>query len=293
MHSLILILTAMIWGAAFVAQSVGMDHLGPFTFNMARFLIGGLVLLPAIPLLDRLSRRTPDKSPAARRTLLKGGVLCGLALGVAATAQQFGVKYTTVGKAGFITALYIVMVPLLGMLVGRKPAGHIWGSVVLAVAGLYLLCMEGSLRLGLGDLLVLGCSVLFAVHILIIDRFSPLVDGVRLSCIQFFVAAAVSAVGMLLFEQPGWSALTAAWAPVLYAGVLSSGVGYTLQVVGQKGMDPTVASLLLSLESVFSVLAGWVLLHQSMNLRELAGCALMFGGILLAQLPAKRTETSA
>ena len=269
MHSLILILTAMIWGAAFVAQSVGMDHLG------------------------RLSRRTPDKSPAARRTLLKGGVLCGLALGVAATAQQFGVKYTTVGKAGFITALYIVMVPLLGMLVGRKPAGRIWGSVVLAVAGLYLLCMEGSLRLGLGDLLVLGCSVLFAVHILIIDRFSPLVDGVRLSCIQFFVAAAVSAVGMLLFEQPSWSALTAAWAPVLYAGVLSSGVGYTLQVVGQKGMDPTVASLLLSLESVFSVLAGWVLLHQSMNLRELAGCALMFGGILLAQLPAKRTETSA
>ena len=293
MHSLILILTAMIWGAAFVAQSVGMDHLGPFTFNMARFLIGGLVLLPAIPLLDRLSRRTPDKSPAARRTLLKGGVLCGLALGVAATAQQFGVKYTTVGKAGFITALYIVMVPLLGMLVGRKPAGRIWGSVVLAVAGLYLLCMEGSLRLGLGDLLVLGCSVLFAVHILIIDRFSPLVDGVRLSCIQFFVAAAVSAVGMLLFEQPSWSALTAAWAPVLYAGVLSSGVGYTLQVVGQKGMDPTVASLLLSLESVFSVLAGWVLLNQSMNLRELAGCALMFGGILLAQLPAKRTETSA
>ena len=269
MKSLTLILTALIWGAAFVAQSVGMDYLGPFTFNAARFFIGGLVLLPVIPLLDRLGGHTPDKSPAARRALVRGGLLCGLALGAASTAQQFGVQYTTVGKAGFITALYIVLVPLLGAFVGRRPAGRIWGSVALAVVGLYLLCMEGSFRLGLGDLLVLGCSVLFAVHILIIDRFSPLVDGVRLSCLQFFVAAAVSAVGML-----------------------SSGVGYTLQVVGQKGMDPTVASLLLSLESVFSVLAGWVLLHQSMSGRELAGCALMFAGILLAQLPARRTKTA-
>ena len=292
MKSLTLILTALIWGAAFVAQSVGMDYLGPFTFNAARFFIGGLVLLPVIPLLDRLGGHAPDKGPAARRALVRGGLLCGLALGAASTAQQFGVQYTTVGKAGFITALYIVLVPLLGAFVGRRPAGRIWGSVALAVVGLYLLCMEGSFRLGLGDLLVLGCSVLFAVHILIIDRFSPLVDGVRLSCLQFFVAAAVSAVGMLAFEQPTLPALTAAWAPVLYAGVLSSGVGYTLQVVGQKGMDPTVASLLLSLESVFSVLAGWVLLHQSMSGRERGGGALMGAGILLAQLPARRAKTA-
>lgn len=268
-----------------------MEHMGAFTFNAARFLIGGVVLLPCIPLLDKLAgggARRPV-TPRQKKTLLAGGVSCGVALWAAATAQQFGVGLTTVGKAGFITALYIVLVPVLGLAAGKRAGARLWASVALAVAGLYLLCMQGSFRLGAGDTLVLLCSLLFAVHILLIDHFSPLVDGVRMSCIQFFVAAGLSALGMLAFEQPSWQAVTAAWAPVLYAGVLSSGVGYTLQIIGQRGMDPTVASLLLSLESVFSVLAGWLLLGQALSARELGGCALMFGGILLAQLPGKRS----
>lgn len=286
----LLFLTAFIWGTAFVAQAVGMDHIGPFTFNMARSFVGGVALIPVCLIFSRL--KSPEQRQAERknrRTLLLGGLCCGAALGVASTLQQVGIQYTTVGKAGFITALYIVIVPILGLFLRKKVGGKLWVSVVIAVFGLYLLCMSGSLTLQKGDLLVLLCAVGFSVHIMVIDYFSPKVDGVQMSCIQFFVAGILSAVGMLAAEGvPSPHALAVSWIPILYTGALSSGVGYTLQIIGQKGVNPTIASLVLSLESVISVLAGWVILKQSLSPREALGCVLMFCAIILAQLPERK-----
>ena len=305
-NPVMLFLTATIWGVAFVAQSVGMEYIGPFTFNFARCLLGGVVLIPCIAFLDKIRGRedraieseiSDRKSTGIGaflsgggdgRTLLKGGICCGIALFVAGNLQQFGIQYTTVGKAGFITALYIVLVPLVGIFVGKAAGLRVWVSVALAVAGLYLLCITGGFSIGKGDFLVLLCALAFTIHILVIDYFSPKTDGVRMSCIQFFVCGILSGIGMLLTENPQISAILQAWMPVLYAGVMSCGVAYTLQIVGQKGMDPTVASLIMSLESVVSVLAGWVLLGQKLSVRELAGCALMFTAIVLAQLPGKK-----
>ena len=305
-NSLLLLLTATIWGVAFVVQSVGMDYVGPFTFNMVRSLIGGIVLIPCIFLLGRLN--SPEKhmqkenaktgilndgasKADERKTLLKGGICCGILFSLATNIQQIGIQYTTVGRAGFITACYIVIVPILGMLFfHKKSRALIWGAVALALVGLYLLCMTDDFGIGKGDVLVLICSVLFSLHILAIDHFSPKVDGVKMSCIQFFVCAVLSAVPAFLTETIQISGLLAAWAPILYAGVLSCGVAYTLQIIGQKNMNPTVASLILSLESCISVLAGWVILGQKLTAREMLGCVLMFGAIVLAQLPEKRRE---
>ena len=286
-NSLLLLLTAAIWGVAFVAQSVGMDYVGPFTFNGVRSLIGGIVLLP---LVLGARRKEPASGAGAsdKKTLLLGGVLCGAVLFAASSLQQIGIQYTTVGKAGFITACYIVIVPLLGLFFGKRCGLLTWLAVALALLGLYLLCITETLSVGKGDLLMLGCALLFSVHILVIDFFSPRVDGVAMSCIQFFVCALLSAVPMLAVERPQLSAILAAWAPVLYAGVLSCGVAYTLQIVGQKGMNPTVASLILSLESCISVLAGWIILGQRLSGREILGCLVMFSAIVLAQLPQKR-----
>lgn len=224
--------------------------------------------------------------PGHRKTLLIGGLSCGIALCLATNFQQIGIQYTTVGKAGFITACYIVIVPVMGLLLGKKCSPMVAGAVVLSLGGLYLLCMAGGeLAMNRGDLLMLVCALLFSAHIMIIDFFSPVVDGVKMSCIQFFVSAVLSGAAMFLWEKPDMGQLLMAWAPVLYAGVLSCGVGYTLQIIGQKGMNPTVASLILSLESSISVLAGWVILGQRLTSRELWGCVLMFGAIILAQLP--------
>ena len=289
-NNVLLLLTALIWGCAFVAQSVGMDYVGPFTFNAVRCLIGAAVLVPVIFLMDRLEGKNGKREKkGGGKTLLLGGVGCGMALGVASSLQQIGIQYTTVGKAGFITAMYIVIVPLLGIFAGKKVRPVIGLCVVGAVAGLYFLCMTDGFTLSKGDFLVLLCAAAFAVHILIIDHFSPLVDGVRMSAIQFLVAGLMCSVPMLLWERPQPAVILTAWAPILYAGVLSCGVAYTLQILGQKGADPTVASLLLSLESVFSVLAGWVILGQALSARELFRCALMFGAIILAQLPERKT----
>ena len=213
-----------------------------------------------------------------------------MALCIASNLQQFGIKYTTVGKAGFITAMYIIIVPVIGIFLKKTTGLRIWISVLLAVGGLYLLCMTEGFSIAFGDLLVLLCAVMFSVHILIIDYFSPKVDGVRMSCIQFFVSGILSGVAMLIFEQPDLGAILQAWMPILYAGVMSCGVAYTLQIVGQKDMDPTIASLILSLESVVSVLAGWVILGQKLSSKELFGCVLMFAAIILAQLPDKKAE---
>lgn len=286
-NNILLVLTALIWGCAFVAQSVGMDYVGPFTFNMARFLIGAIVLLPVIWFMDR-QRKTGAEKGAGQKTLIIGGICCGIALAVASTLQQWGILFTTVGKAGFITAMYIVIVPMLGIFIGKKVRPLIIGCVAIAVVGFYFLCMTESLRLGLGDFLVLLCAIAFSIHILVIDHFSPKVDGVKMSAIQFLTAAIISAVPTLLWEQPVFTEILQAWQPVLYAGIMSCGVAYTLQIIAQKNADPTVASLLLSLESVFSVLAGWVLLGQGLSLKELFGCVLIFCAIILAQLPEKK-----
>lgn len=289
-NSLLLLLTATIWGVAFVAQSAGMDYVGPFTFNCARCLIGALVLIPLILFADRGKKERGEEVPAEhKKILILGGVCCGLALFLASNFQQFGIQYTTVGKAGFITACYIVIVPIMGLFFGKKCSPLIWGAVVMAVVGLYMLCMTGGNGgLNRGDVLMLVCAVLFSVHILVIDYFSPMTDGVKLSCIQFLVAGVLSGLCTVLFEEPNLGQLLAAWAPVLYAGVMSCGVAYTLQIVGQKGMNPTVSSLILSLESSISVLAGWVLLGQQLNAKEITGCVIMFGAIVLAQVPVGR-----
>ncbi len=289
-NSLLLLLTATIWGTAFVAQSVGMDYVEPFTFTFARSIIGGIVLIPCIYFLRWLKKRE-DKDAGVNRLFVTkiewiGGICCGLALCAASNFQQIGISYTTVGKAGFITALYVVIVPIMGLFFKRKVSFVVWICVALSVIGLYLLCMtEGSFTLAYGDLLVLVCAILFSIHIMVIDHFSPKGDGVVMSCIQFFVCGIVSGIIMLFVESPDLGNIMAAKMPILYAGVLSSGVGYTLQVVGQKGMNPTIASLIMCLESVVSVLAGWLILGEALSNRELLGCVLMFVAIVLAQMP--------
>lgn len=289
---LLLLLTGLIWGVAFVAQSEGMNYVGGFTFNCARFLIGGLVLIPCIFFLrkvngDKQAAMDSEARKKYRKTGIVGGLCCGVFIFLGSTLQQFGIAQTTVGKAGFITALYIVIVPVLGLFLKKKVGLTIWVSVAIAAAGMYLLCVKEGFSIGKGDFLVFLGSIGFSLHILVIDYFSPKADGVVISCIQFFTAGIISGILMLLFEEPVWSAVLAAWAPVLYAGVLSCGVAYTLQVVAQKNVEPAVASLILSLESAFSLLAGWVLLGQKMSARELFGCGLVFVAIILAQLPVK------
>ncbi len=324
-QSLLLLLTATIWGVAFVAQSVGMDYVQPFTFNAVRNLIGAAVLVPVIALLNKSNQKSPapesagaeikasefekvagqrkenvtetsacERKPAGagrstQGTLLAGGLSCGVLLFIASSLQQFGIQYTSVGKAGFITAMYIVLVPIFGIFLHQKTGLRVWAAVAMAIAGLYLLCMTGdSQALNFGDILLILCAVAFSFHILVIDHFTPLVDGVKMSCIQFFTCGMLSFLCMLFFETPELSQILAAWLPILYAGVMSCGVAYTLQIVGQRGMNPTVASLILSLESVISLLAGWVILHQSLSGRELSGCVIMFAAIILVQLPGKR-----
>ena len=300
-NSLILLLTATIWGIAFVAQSEGGEAVGPLTFNATRNIIGSLVLIPVILLLNKInpqsnsadfaeSVRQPmassGSSPFSRnKTLIAGGIICGICLCLASNFQQFGIQYTSVGKAGFLTACYIIIVPILGLFMKKKCSPFIWVAVVMALIGLYLLCITDGFSVGKGDLLVMVCSLLFSLHILVIDYFSPKVDGVKMSCIQFFVCGFLCAIPAVFTESIVLADIFAAWAPILYAGVMSCGVAYTLQIIGQKDMNPTVASLILSLESCISVLAGWILLNQKLSARELSGCVLMFAAIILAQLP--------
>lgn len=289
---MLLLLASLIWGCAFVAQSVGLAYVGPFTFNGLRFLLGGFVLLPCIYFMDRQRGARPTvwgtHDPAQRKTLLLGGLACGVAMTLGSSLQQIGLAYTSVGKAGFITALYIVIVPVLGLFLRKRIQPRFWFCVGLALVGMYLLCVTGGFSIALGDVILLAGSFFFSVHILIIDHFAQKVDGVRLSCLQFFVCGIVSLVPMFALEHPTLSGVLAAWAPLLYAGILSCGVAYTLQILAQKNTNATVASLILSLESVFAVLAGWVLLGQKLTLRELAGCLLVFVAIVLTQLPIKK-----
>ena len=288
----LLMLTALIWGTAFVAQSVGMDHLGPCAFTAVRNYIGCVALLPVIALASKLRTGTPEEAdpPLKKWTLPVWGGVCGLLLGSATLLQQAGMQTASPGKAGFLTALYIVIVPVLGIFLGRRPGIKVWAGVVLALIGAYLLSVKGGEGIAAGDLLVIGSAVVFSLHILVVDSVPAGVDGVRLSCVQFFVAALLSTVLALAFEKFTLSDVLSAWIPLLYTGVISSGVGYTLQILGQRTVNPTVASLILSLESVFAALAGWVLLSQPLSPRELVGCALVFAAVVLAQLPSRSRE---
>lgn len=257
-NCLLLLTAAIIWGMAFVSQQAGMDFMGPLTFNGSRNIIGSVILVPVI-LIIRGRIPKAERKPLPVKTTIIGGLACGAALTIASTLQQYGLTMTTVGKGGFITTLYIILTPILGIFIGRKAPKAVWFCAVLAVAGMFLLCVNGeSLSISAGDLLVLGSALVFAVHILVIDHFSPLTDGVILSCIQFAVCGVVSTIGAFIFEQPSWEQLVSGAIPVLYAGVLSCGVGYTLQIVGQKGVDPTAAALILSLESVVATISGFV-----------------------------------
>ena len=291
----LLFLAAFIWGVAFVAQSMGMEYVGPYTFNGCRFLLGGLVLTPLA--LIRNKKRKKEKGEKNRENLrqgrkitLTGGIFCGIAIFIASSFQQIGMQYTSVGKAGFLTALYIVIVPILGIFMRKKVSISVWAGALLAAAGFYFLCITESFSINAGDGLVFLCAVSFSFHIMIIDYFAPKADPVALSCIQFWFSGVLSSIPALLMEHPSFLGVVQATGPIMYAGVLSCGVAYTLQMVGQAKMNPTVASLILSMESVISVLAGWLILKEVLTKRQGFGCCLVFAAVILAQLPKKEEK---
>lgn len=289
--NLMLLLTSIIWGLSFVAQISGTKEIGPFTFNFSRNIVAGFSLLILIQIWPYIMKKPmKEDTKAIKKSTLIGGIACGAVLTVAMSFQQLGLSganATTAGKAGFITALYIVLVPLTGIFIGKKISIKIWLCVFLATIGLYLLSIKQGFSIQIGDLMVLVSAFFYALHILIIDHFSPKSNGVKLSMIQFFIAAFLSALVMLTVEDVVWSDILSSSVPILYAGMISSGVGYTLQIIAQKDTDPTMASLILSLESVFAVLAGVVILGERLNLREGLGSIIMLLAIILAQLPSK------
>ena len=285
LHPLLLTLTALIWGTAFVAQSLGGKAIGAFTLNASRSFLGGVVLIPCIFLLKKLGRGQ-SASGSGGRLLLWGGLLCGLFLGLASMSQQYGIAHTTVGKAGFLTAFYIILVPFAGLFLGKKPNALMFISAFLALGGMYLLCFKGGFgRMGKGDFWICVSAVLFTMHIMAIDYFASRVDCLKLSCLQFFGAGFVSLAFALLAEKIVLGDVLACWGPILYLGVMSSGVAYTLQVVGQSSVHPVIASLIMSLESVFAALSGALYLGERMTSREIIGCVVIFTAVILSQLP--------
>ncbi len=292
--NLLLLLAAVIWGFAFVAQRSGMEHVGPLSFNAVRFLIGGLVLVPFMLLLDR--RQAGIESPVApprNRGLLVGGAIAGMVLFAAATFQQTGIVFTTAGKAGFITSLYVVLVPLLGLALGHRASAAVWVGAILAAAGLYFLTIDGGFRMAWGDLLVLAGAFLWSAHFLVLGRVSPGNNPVKLAFMQFMTCATLSGIGAILFETTTASDLRAALGPILFTGIFSIGVGYTLQVIAQGHTHPADTAIILSLEAVFAVIGGSLLLGEQLTQRALFGCALMLAGILISQLVGRPEDAAA
>ena len=293
LSSALLLTAAIIWGFAFVAQEKLADTIPPFTVNMIRSLIASVALIPVAAITRRMQgKRLREENPADRKTLIKAGVICGVMLCISVNLQQFGIALYPEGApasahSGFLTALYIVFVPIFGLFLKKKPGLSIIIAVVLATVGLYFLCLyEGFGTLYLGDVVVLICGASFAVQILCVDRYIDKVDGVKLSSIQFLVTGVLSGILMLIFEKPVFSAILAGWQPLLYLALLSSCVGYTLQIIGQKyASSPALASILMSMESVFAVIGGMIFLHAIPKVNEWVGCALMFAAIIIAQLP--------
>ena len=295
-----LLVAAFIWGIAFIAQRVGGNMIGSFTFNAVRMLIGGFTLLPCIYLLR--NKTTIDNKPDVtkkqwinkNKQLYIGGILCGIILFFASNLQQIGLSYTTASKAGFLTALYIIIVPIIGIFFKKYPSITLWISIFFALCGIYLLCITDGFNISTGDILVILSAFAFSIHILAIDHFSSYVDGVKMSCIQFFVCGFLSSIAMFLFETPVLSSILHAWMPLLYTGVLSCGIAYTFQILGQKNVIPSIASLIMSLEAVFCALGGWILLGETLTFKELIGCLLVFSAIILAQIPSSariKTDT--
>ena len=288
--AVLLLITALIWGCAFVAQSVAMDHLGPFTFCAARFLLSGLALVVFLLVRRALGYNEGrgmniGKKRMRRNDGIFGGIVCGIFLVLGAVLQQIGIQYTTTGKAGFLTALYIILVPIYSILLGRAPKRKVWAAAAIALFGMYLLCMEERFGLSRGDMFCVFCALAFPLQILSVEIFAQRTDPVFLSCVQFLTVAAITSVMALILEDPDAGALKAALVPLLYAGLMSGAVAYTLQVVGQEKMrNPSAASLIMSLESVFAALAGWIILRQTMTPRKIIGCAVMFAAIILAQI---------
>lgn len=280
-----LLLATIIWGSAFIAQSVGNNHIGPYTFQAIRCGLAVLFLFPVCWVME------PDKGNFLKKWLDPGlwktGSLAGVALFFAAGMQQVGLLYTTAGKAGFLTAMYIVLVPILGLFLGKKPPVTAWISVGIAVVGLYLLSGSGIGPINPGDLLMIGCAFFFAVQITIIDRLGLDYDGVRLNCIQSLVCSLLSALVMAFTEEVRFEAILSCWLPLAYAGILSMGVAYTLQIFGQQVLEPTQASILMSLESVFALICGWLVLRERLSPAELLGCGAMFCAVILSQIPKK------
>lgn len=287
--NILLLITAIIWGTAFVAQSEGMRYVEPFTYNAMRTLLGGIVLIPVIALFRR-QKTPPDEngsSADSRKTTVIGGIVCGVFLFIASSFQQWGIVETTAGKAGFITALYVTIVPLIELVLYRRSSLKVWFCVFLALAGFYLLCIKEGFTIGRGDLLVLCGAFFYAGHIMVIDYFNEKnTDGMKMSCIQFFTAGILMTVCMFLFENPQVEAIFDAKYTILYAGIMSSGAAYTLQILGQRDTDPTSATLIMSLESVFAALSGWIILSEALSLKELSGCILVFIAVILTQLGA-------
>lgn len=300
--NLLLLTTATIWGAAFVAQRVGMDYVGPLTFSWTRFVLAVLVLIPAVHFVNRPKKGSqegerkelsPEEAKREKRTLMKASITCGCVLFTANILQQIGLVSTSAGKTGFITALYIVLVPIFSVVLKHRPGLKCWIGVVFGTIGLYFLCITSSFTIAPGDLVVLIGAGFWAAHILVIDHFLPKVsDPVRMSMYQFVVVAVISFIASLIFEDLSLSNIIDCAIPILYAGVLSGGVGFTFQILGQRHTNPTVASLILSLESVFAAIFGFLLLHEVMSVRETIGCVLMFVAIIISQLPErKKAET--
>lgn len=294
-NSFLLFLTASIWGLAFVFQSKGMEYMDPFTFNGVRSLIGAASLLVFVLVRWRITGKSLKELDW--KLTLTAGLCCGLALTVASSLQQFGIAQTTVGKAGFITTLYIIFVPIAGLLFRRKVSKVVWVAAAMAAVGMYLLCMTESLSINTGDILVFLCALAFTVHIMVIDYFSPKTDGVVISLIQFTVCGVLCMIGAFLWGNPAWSQITSGVSTLLYAGVMSCGVAYTLQIVGQNGVNPTVAALLMSLESVVATIAGviayqvgFLKVDQTMTGRQIAGCVIVFAAVILVQLPGEWFE---
>ncbi|MBO4415652.1 MAG: DMT family transporter [Lachnospiraceae bacterium] len=302
-YSLLIVLAAFIWGSAFVAQSVGMNYIGPFTFGMARFYIGSIVLIPVILLSDRFNKTSaeaeknldgsssersdvsrPFAGLSSKKRLILGGIICGIILCIASSFQQVGIQYTSAGKSGFITSLYVILVPIFGLFLRQKVTFIMWLGAIISLAGMYLLCISETMSVNIGDVLTFFCAVFFAVHIIVVGRFAPFVDGIKLSCIQFFIAGVLSTFAAFIFEDPDPAKMLEALIPILYAGVLSCGVAFTLQTIAQKKVDPVLCSLLFSLESVFSVLTAWVILHDTLSVKEIIGCILVFAAVVLVQI---------
>lgn len=284
--SIMLLITSIIWGTAFVAQSEGMNYVEPFTYNAMRTLLGGVVLIPVM-ILFRFSdkRNGKEKSSCSLKNTIIGGICCGIALFIASSFQQAGIAQTTAGKAGFVTALYIVIVPMIGIFLHKKMPLRMWLFIAIALAGFWLLCIKQDIGISSGDLLVFFGAIFFAVHITVIDYFNQKnTDGVLMSCIQFFTAGLLMLICMFIFEKPTIPNIMGAGGTILYAGILSCGVAYTLQILGQKHTTPTLATMLMSLESVFAALSGWLILGEKLSIKEFIGCVLIFAAVILAQL---------